>query len=136
MDDSSISLVRQSWEKVLPIAPQAGTLFYENLFALNPELRALFRGDMAMQSQKLMSMIAVAVDKLDDPASLIPVLQSMGKRHASYGVDDQHYETVGAALLTTLSQGLGEEFTAAVRAAWIDVYAVMSKVMIDAAHDA
>lgn len=136
MNELSISLVRQSWEKVLPIAPQAGALFYNNLFALNPDLKALFRGDMAAQSQKLMAMIAVAVNKLDDPASLIPVLQSMGKRHASYGVNDQHYETVGAALVTTLSQGLGEEFTASVRAAWIDVYGVMSKVMIAAAHEA
>jgi hemoglobin-like flavoprotein len=40
-----------------------------------------------------------------------------------------HYATVGAALLKTLGQGLGDAFTDEVKQAWTEVYSVMAEVM-------
>lgn len=133
MNQNTIELVQDSWAKVALIAPQAAALFYSNLFALNPNLTALFEGDMEEQGKKLMQMIGAAVGKLNDLDSLVPILQSLGRRHYAYGVENSHYDTVGAALLDTLAQGLGNDFTEPVRAAWKDVYEVMAKVMADAA---
>lgn len=133
MQNDNIELVQGSWVKVAAIAPQAAALFYSNLFALDPSLKALFHGDMEEQGKKLMQMIGTAVGKLDDMDSLVPVLQNMGKRHATYGVKNSNYDTVGAALIQTLEQGLGESFTAPVKAAWTAVYGVMTTVMRDAA---
>ena len=96
MNDHTISLVKESFDLVEPIAPQAAALFYANLFEADPTLKPLFRGDMIVQGQKLMQMIALAVSKLDSPATLMPALQGLGRRHAGYGVQDQHYDTVGA----------------------------------------
>ena len=107
MNDHTISLVRESFDLVEPIAPQAAALFYANLFEADPALKLLFRGDMVVQGHQLMQMLAVAVSMLDSPATLMPALQGLGRRHASYGVHDRHYDTVGAALLKTLRQGLG-----------------------------
>ena len=59
----------------------------------------------------------------------MPVLQNLGKRHSGYGVQDAHYDTVGAALLKTLGQGLGDDFTVETKAAWVSVYGVMADVM-------
>jgi hemoglobin-like flavoprotein len=53
----------------------------------------------------------------------------LGQRHETYGVQPAHYATVGAALLKTLGQGLGGEFTDDVEQAWADVYGVMVGVM-------
>jgi hemoglobin-like flavoprotein len=61
------------------------------------------------------------------------VLQNLGKRHGGYGVQDSHYDTVGTALLKTLGQGLGQDFTADVKTAWVNVYGVMADVMKAAA---
>lgn len=133
MNDEIISQVQQSWAKVQPIASQAAELFYKNLFELDPSLKSLFKGDMKAQGEKLMQMIGTAVAKLTELDTLVPALQGLGKRHAGYGVVTAHYDTVGAAFLNTLSQGLGEDFTPAVKAAWTTVYGVMSKVMIEAA---
>ena len=78
-------------------------------------------------------MIGIAVNKLTELDVLVPVLQNLGKRHSGYGVQDSHYDTVGAALLKTLGQGLGHDFTAEVKEAWVNVYGVMADVMKTAA---
>lgn len=133
MTPEQISLVQDSFSKVAPIADQAAALFYQNLFEADPTLKPLFKGNMEEQGKKLMQMIAVAVGKLDDLPTLVPVLQNLGKRHAGYGVVNAHYDTVGAALLKTLGQGLGDAFTPDVKAAWTTAYGLMAKTMIDAA---
>lgn len=133
MNDHTIALVRESFDLIEPIAPQAGALFYANLFEADPSLQRLFSGDMTAQGAKLMQMIALAVARLDQPEVLMPVLQRLGQRHAAYGVRDAHYDSVGAALLKTLYQGLGVAYNADVEAAWIDVYAVLAAKMKAAA---
>lgn len=133
MNDHSIALVRESFDLLEPIAPQAAALFYANLFEADPSLRRLFRGDMVAQGAKLMQMIGVAVARLDQPEVLMPALRQLGSRHAGYGVQDAHYDSVGAALLKTLYQGLGVACTPEVEAAWVDVYGVLAATMKAAA---
>lgn len=133
MDKETIQLVQNSWQKVIAIGPQAAALFYQNLFEADPGLKPLFKGDLQAQGKKLIEMITIAVNKLTDLDALVPVLQNLGKRHGGYGVQDSHYDTVAAALLKTLGQGLGNEFTLDVKAAWINVYQVMADVMKAAA---
>ncbi|CAN5492220.1 globin family protein [soil metagenome] len=135
MNTQQIELVRESFALVQPIAPQAAALFYDNLFEADPQLRALFRGNMAHQGERLMSMIGSALGLLDRPAALLPVLRSLGARHVPYGVRDAHYATVGAALIKTLGQGLGDAFTSEVREAWIDLYGVISATMIEGTRE-
>lgn len=136
MNPNQISLVRDSFTLVEPIAPQAAALFYSHLFAADPLLRPMFRGDMQVQGQRLMQMIAAAVTLLDHPGQLQAALHKLGQRHAGYGVRDEHYGTVGAALLRTLADGLGERFTPEVREAWVAMYTLVSRTMMDAAAEA
>ncbi|MGJ7505821.1 globin domain-containing protein [Variovorax sp. GT1P44] len=102
MQAHQVQLVRESFARVQPIAPQAAALFYSHLFDADPSLRALFRGDMAHQGERLMTMIGSAIGLLEKPDVLLPVLRSLGARHGHYGVIDAHYATVGGALLLTL----------------------------------
>jgi hemoglobin-like flavoprotein len=133
MNDHTISLVKESFDLVEPIAPQAAALFYANLFDADPSLQRLFKGDMVVQGIKLMQMIGLAVSKLGEPEVLMPALQNLGRRHAGYGVRDHHYDTVGVVLLKTLRQGLGVAYTVEVEEAWTDVYAVLAGAMKEAA---
>ena len=129
MNSQQIGLVQASFALVAPIADQAANLFYDRLFQLGPTLRGMFKGDMAEQKHKLMTMLTVAVNSLTRPESLLPAVQSLGRRHAGYGVENRHYETVGAALLWTLEKGLGEAFTPEVEAAWVAVYIFLATTM-------
>jgi hemoglobin-like flavoprotein len=127
-------LVQESFAKVEPIADAAADLFYGRLFALDPSLRPMFKHDLTEQKMKLMQTLAVAVRGLDDLDSLVPVLQALGRRHVDYGVEAPHYDTVGAALLWTLEQGLGDDFTPATEEAWIAVYDIVAATMKEAAE--
>ncbi len=129
LSSTQITLVRRSFALVEPISGQAAALFYGHLFDADPGLRHLFRGDMQAQGHKLMQMIGAAVALLDQPERLLPVLRQLGTRHGGYGVQAAHYETVGAALIKTLAQGLGPAFNAETRAAWLAVYALVSGTM-------
>ncbi len=134
MDDHTIQLVRESFDLVEPIAPQAAEYFYTELFAADPSLRTLFRGDMALQGAKLMKMMSFAVAHLQEPQVLMPALRHLGQQHAEYGVRDDDYDTVGGALLRTLAFGTGVAFTPDVEAAWIDVYGTLAGTMKEAAR--
>ena len=135
MTPQQITLVQESFRKVLPISETAATIFYARLFELDPSLRKLFTGDMKRQGMMLMSMIASAVRGLSDANALIPVLTALGRRHGGYGVVDAHYTTVAEALLWTLEQGLGKEFTPETRDAWIAAYSMMASVMQQGARE-
>lgn len=129
-------LVQDSFAKVAPIADQAATLFYQRLFTLDPNLKPLFKSGMEEQGRKLMKMIGTAVNGLDDLNALVPAVQDLGRRHVDYGVKDPHYDTVGSALLWTLEQGLGDDFTTETKEAWAEVYGILATTMKDAAAEA
>ena len=129
MTKEQINLVRTNFEKIAPIAEKAAALFYAKLFDLNPKLRGLFKGDVYEQGKKLMQVIAYAVENLDQLDEIVPQVRALGARHDAYGVEDNDYETVGAALLWTFEKALGKDFTASMRAAWAAVYNLLAETM-------
>ena len=130
MTDKQKALVKSTWRKVIPIAPQAATLFYENLFRINPSLQSLFTGtDMPAQKEKLMHAIAAVVDSIDRIDKIQPLLEELGRLHTGYGVVDSHYGDVGSALIQTLEAGLGDEWTEPVHHAWLATYTMVVSIM-------
>ncbi|TCT08009.1 globin family protein [Aquabacter spiritensis] len=135
MRPSQVELIQSSFAKVAPMSEQAAGLFYGRLFEIAPEVKPMFRGDIAEQGRKLMGTLAVVVKGLSNLDAVVPVAQVLAKRHVAYGVKDEHYAPVGAALLWTLEQGLGPDFTPEVKDAWTQAYGLLSTVMIAAAAE-
>ena len=127
---AQVQLVQSSFEHVLPIVDVAGMLFYERIFTLAPEARALFGDDIALQATRTMGALKTAVDGLGDIDQIVPFLVRLGARHVRYGVVPEHFDLVGGALLWTLEQGLGEAFTPEVRDAWAATFAVVAQTML------
>jgi len=136
MTPEQVKLVQDSFKKVVPIAGTAADLFYDRLFTIAPEVRSLFPSDLTEQKKKLMQMLATAVTNLHQVETILPAVEALGRRHVSYGVTPKHYEPVGAALLWTLEQGLGAEFTPPVKDAWTETYMTVAGVMTKAAATA
>jgi nitric oxide dioxygenase len=136
MNARDIRLVQFTFELIAPDADMAAESFYRHLFALDPSLRGMFRGNMQEQGKKLMQILAIVVRGLDKLDPLLPAVRALGERHGKYGVQPKHYDTVAAALLATLAEGLGAIFTQEVREAWTTAYRTLATVMIEAASNA
>lgn len=134
MTPEQIRLVQSTWKQVLPNADRVAELFYGRLFELAPGYRELFTSDQREQGRKLMQMVTVAVNGLPQLDAIVPAVEDLGRRHVDYHVTEEMYDTVGAALLWTLGQGLGPKFTSDVEAAWSETYNTLADVMKAAAY--
>jgi len=133
MHPAQEQLIRESFAKVEPRAAIAALMFYQRLFTLDPSLRQLFQHDIEQQGVKLMQALRFVVATLDNPRELQPVLESLGRRHFYYGVEERHYDTVGIALLDALEHLLGPDFTPEVKEAWLEIYTHIADTMKAAA---
>lgn len=137
MTPHQIDLINETWISVASLGETAAQLFYKRLFEIDPGTQALFaQTDMTAQNAKLLEALGFVVESAEHADRLLPVLQELGRRHVSYGVENHHYESVGAALLWTLEQGLGPAFTDDVRDAWTAAYTLVADTMMEAARSA
>ena len=134
MTPDQVRLVQQSFSKVAPIADQAAVIFYDRLFQVAPQVKALFPADLTEQRKKLMAMPAAVVSGLSNIESILPAASALATRHVSYGAKAEHYPVVGGTLLWTLEKGLGEAWTPEIAAAWTAAYGTLSTYMISEAY--
>src|SRR5437660_431149 len=134
MTPDQVTLVQQSFSKVAPIADQAAVMFYDRLFEIAPQVRAMFPADMTEQRKKLMATLAVVVNGLSNLEAVLPAASALATRHVAYGAKAEHYPVVGAALLWTLEKGLGDAWTPAFADAWTTAYGTLSGFMISEAY--
>ena len=132
--DRQKTLVRKDWALTAPIKDQTARAFYANLFRLAPETKPMFKGDMDLQGKKLMATLGFVLDHLDEPGELLPAAQDLAIRHVAYGVRPDHYGAVGEALIQTLDDLLGQQFSDEARAAWVAVYGFLADEMKTAAY--
>src|SRR3977135_3243705 len=90
MNPTQIALVQESFAKVAPISETAAVLFYDRLFEIAPQVKAMFPADMTEQRKKLMATLAVVVNGLSNLASILPAASALAKRHVSYGAKPAH----------------------------------------------
>jgi hemoglobin-like flavoprotein len=134
MNPHQIQLVQSSFARLAPVQEEFATRFYARLFELDPGLRAMFGADLAEQRAKLMAALRVVVGGLAKPEAIKPALWELGRRHARYGVQVEHYVTVGEVLLWSLEQALGAALTLEAKRAWAAAYGLVAWTMIAAAE--
>ena len=123
-------IVQLTWRSVLPVGGTFAELFYGRLFALDPEVRRLFKDDIVEQGRNLTAMLSVATANLVKPERISVALRQLGKRHAAYGVRPEHFALMEDALLFALEHALIDVFTAEVKAAWRAAYALLASMML------
>ena len=131
MTRDEAELVQHTWHSVLPVGDTFAELFYGRLFALDADLRRLFRDDMVEQGRNLTAMLSVASANISRPEKISVALRQLGKRHAAYGVRPEHFALVEDALLFALEHALIDVFTAEVKAAWQAAYALLTSMMLE-----
>jgi hemoglobin-like flavoprotein len=140
MTPSQLRLLQGSYSKVEPVAEQFGTIFYERLFAIAPEMKPLFRRDIKAQQSKFMKVIGEVVQLHLRAMVSLPVTAQVGeaalpgaywsgKLHAAYGVRMEDFDRMKEALLWALKQILADDLTPEVQDAWIAAYDIVAQAM-------
>jgi len=129
MHPDTASRVRQSWALILPQRKVVCRDFYRRLFQRYPELQPLFKGEIAEQADLFVTMINTVISALEHPDRLRPLIETLGARHAGYGVQCDDYAKFEEILLATLDEALGDEFDAQAREAWREVFAQLRATM-------
>ena len=133
----AVWMTQSSFETLARRSKEAASTFYRLLFEIDPSIRPLFADvDMETQGDMLMDMLGKVVAGLDRLDELLPAVEDLGRRHAAYGVQLQHYDAVEQALLETFRQLLGDRFTTDMRLAWSKIYNQLARLMFEAAEAA
>lgn len=135
MSPEQRALVQTSWNTISSMGEGVAYIFYQRLFATTPAARDMFAHvDPATQVKKLIAALNTVVNGLYELETLVPALTALGKRHVSYGVEDEQYDAAGAALLWTLETVFGPRWTSDLKLAWSEAYSIVAHVMREAAR--
>ncbi len=140
---AQIGLIRDSFHRLQPDVETASEHLYERLFEIAPELREMFRCDMASQElremfrcdmasqgMQFMSTLGVILQHLDDPEALHPHLKHLAQGHAAFGVKPEHFRLMGQALIWAMRKTLGENYPEGAAAAWEVAYELLAREMV------
>ena len=128
-----VEIIRSSFDLVAPQAEELGRHFYATLFGSAPATRDLFPVNMEVQRSRLLRALVHVVQMVDQPDELVPFLEQLGRDHRKFGVLAQHYDAVGAALLSSIGHFAGDAFTPEVKTAWTEAYGTVAAAMRAAA---
>lgn len=133
MDARKIALVQESFERAA-LGSEIAELFYAELFAIDPSLRAMFSGDMRDQNTKLFAALNYIVRSLHASHELLCNVESLAKKHVDYCVRVEHYTYVGNVLLRSLKKRLGAQFTLELCDAWTEAFRTVAGIMKETAY--
>lgn len=139
MTPEQLDLIIRDSELLADAPERFATAFYETLFELAPETRALFPDDLAVQRTKLTGELLALVDiatawhmegALD---GFVERATDLGARHRGFGVTGSMYAPVGVALVAGLRTCV-DGFDAAHEQAWSTLYRLVAETMRDGAR--
>ncbi len=127
----------ESADEVVRADPDAfAHVFYATLFEVAPEVRELFDDDLTAQRGKLVDEVAFFIGAAADLDRFVERAHDLGSRHVGYGVQRDHYDAVGVALVAAVRERTGDDWTSEHHRAWTKLYRLISDVMLDGARSA
>src|SRR5690606_14936939 len=127
---------KQLVKATVPVLKEHGVLltthFYKRMFEHNPELKHIFNmGNQ--QNSKQQTALAVAVlayaEHIENPSVLLPVVNTIGHKHASLDIRPEHYAIVGEPLIASIGEVLGDAATPELLEAWTLAYGQLADLM-------
>jgi hemoglobin-like flavoprotein len=104
--------------------------FYRMAFAADPSLLPMFVSDPGAQRDRFAAELEEIVDSIRTLDEFGPRVRTLGARHRGYGVRAAHYKVMGEALMASLRQAIGEQWTPEVEDAWRLAYNLVAETMM------
>lgn len=124
------ALLVESLEALAGREADLSARFYDVFFARHPEVVPLF-GEHGQNEREemLRETLASVLAHAEGQPWLDENLRAMGRSHAEYGVEDRHYPQFVAALLDTLDEVMGSDWSPETSAAWRRALERLTRVM-------
>ncbi len=121
-------MVREHIEMLMPMMSSLHTKFYTHLFLIDPAQATVFNGSAVALNRKFINMMATfrSIRHLE---KMHTTIEHLSQRHVTYGLQPEHIEPFGKALIAALSEQLGDQFTDELRTAWISTYDQVTSIM-------
>jgi hemoglobin-like flavoprotein len=133
----NVQLLRDSFDVVVERSPRLTHRFYEILFERYPATQGMFPPHRRERQEGMLTEALVAVlDHLEDAPWLVGALHALGAKHLDYGVTPEMYGWVGDALLRTLAEAAGKDWSPELEAAWAEAYGAIAGLMQEGAKQA
>lgn len=107
--------------------------FYKRMFSHNPEVAPFFNPthqQAGSQQQALAAALCAYAANIDNLEVLSNAVESIAQKHASLLIKPEHYPIVGANLLASIKELLGEAATDEIIDAWKQAYDFLAHIMI------
>jgi len=126
-----VRLIHDSYRLFEPASDLVATLFFHRLLEIAPEVQPMMQGDMDEQRKQLLISLGLAVASLARFDDIVPALKLLGAKYRAIGVEPYHYGGVGEALLWTLKQSLGSNWSPELEDAWSALCTVVAEAMTE-----
>ena len=133
LNDQTIAIVKST----APILQEHGEMltkhFYKRMFEHNPEVAPLFNPAnqfAGSQQRALASAICAYAANIDNLEVLGGAVELIAQKHASLRIKPEHYPIVGANLLASIREVLGEGATDDIINAWGEAYGFLADILI------
>ncbi len=131
LTEDQITLVQDSFRQLRDELEPRSKGLYKRLFALKPALRKLFHGPIEDQAMHYMTTLGVIVDNLGDSDVLTERYTELAEQHKMTGISRADFEVMEEALIGTLRENLGEDFTDEMEEAWTQAYRELAEEMME-----
>ena len=130
------ALLTRSLERLAGHETQLMTRFYDRFFERHPDVVPLF-GEHGLNEREemLRETLASVCAHAEDEPWLDENLSAMGRSHAEYGVEDAMYPGFVEAMLDTLAEIVGSDWSSATCAAWRSALERLTSTMRRAAAE-
>ncbi len=132
--NETIAIVQQTVPALKEHGEALTRHFYERMFRHNPEVRRFFNPahqESGTQQRALAGAICAYAEHIDNPGALADAVELIAQKHASLGIEPEHYPIVGEHLLASIREVLGEAATDDVINAWAEAYQELAQIFID-----
>ncbi|KAK7752596.1 hypothetical protein SLS62_005365 [Diatrype stigma] len=130
---SQIAIVKSTAPLLKAHGVEITTLFYNNLLAAHPALRAVFSATSqatGRQPRALAAAVLAYAVHVDEPAALAAAVERIAHKHASLGVEAAQYPVVGEHLIAAVAAVLGDAVTPEVADAWTAAYNSLAAIFV------
>jgi len=103
MTPEAIKLIKASYAQLTLEPRQLAARFYEELFAVAPNLRRLFPDDLTILQGHFEAALALIVRNLDEMHAIREPLRDLGAQHVHWGARPEDYITAREALVRAIA---------------------------------